>query len=299
MSSSLLFFIYLFSMATADQFWVTTVLSEFKVRDQCAEFWSQSSACSTPLVRISTNINQPTQFASRTWKINDTRNSTEIPSFISQWHGSAGSIRVSMQIEGSNPLNPFGLVAKCDEGFHPKVLFNHTSDNVMERLSTRVVSINSQCFTAKVLLKVDTVCPYCPTTTTPLPTTFAADSFMYTHRLSIMVILLLITFTTVSVTIFMCTLNRFIQRRRGFKTCPSLESGISTISPMTDSTIISIENKKTEFFDFFALMPPAIDYEEFDLDVSIDSRTLPRLGSLVYEYYPSNLDVSVSDPVFV
>ncbi|KAF1762327.1 hypothetical protein GCK72_010589 [Caenorhabditis remanei] len=285
-----------------DQFWVTSVLTEFKVRDQCAAFWNQSQACSNPSLRISTNINQPTQFASRAWQIQEILNSTGNPTFISQWHGSIDSIRVSVQVEGSNPLNPFGLVAKCDEGFHPKVVFNQSSIDVMERLSTRVVVINSQCFTAKVLLKVDTECPYCPPpTTTPQPTTLAPESFIYTHRLPLIAIILLIIFTILSFCLFYFVLRRFMTLRRGFKTCPSLESGISTITPLSYSTVISPEKKQKEFVDFFALMPPVIEYEELDLDASIDIESMPRLGSLVYDYfcYENQVDVSVSDAVYV
>ncbi|CAL2036249.1 unnamed protein product [Caenorhabditis brenneri] len=304
-STTILFLLFATLVSTSsDQLWLTTVITEFKVRDQCADFWSQSQACPAPLLRISTDINTPTQFASRAWPLSDIVNSTR-PSFVSQWHGAIETVRVTAQIEGSNPLNPFGLVAKCDEGFHPKVIFNQSSANIMERLSTRVILINSQCFNAKVLLKVDNECPYCPppTTTTPM-TTIAPESFIYTHKVSISLCVLLVVIFIISIVCFIYTLMKVVESRRnnGFKQFPSasLESGISTIAPLANSTMI-VEEKKPEVVDFFSLMPPVLNYEEMDFDVTVDVKAMPPLGNVAYDYFSqeSNLNVSVSAPVFV
>lgn len=304
-STTILLFTLFTLVSSSDQLWLTTVITEFKVRDQCADFWSHSQACPTPLLRISTDINTPTQFASRAWPLSDIVNSTR-PSFVSQWHGAIETVRVTAQIEGSNPLNPFGLVAKCDEGRHPKVIFNQSSDNIMERLSTRVIVINSQCFNAKILMKVDNECPYCPppTTTTPVTTT-APESFIYTYRVSISLCVLLVVIFIISIVLFIYTLMKVLRRRahNGFKPFPSasLESGISTIAPLANSTMIVEEQKKAEVTDFFSLMPPVIDYEEMDFDVTIDVKAMPPLGNVAYDYFSqeSNLNVSVSAPVFV
>uniref|UniRef100_A0A8R1EX89 C2 domain-containing protein n=1 Tax=Caenorhabditis japonica TaxID=281687 RepID=A0A8R1EX89_CAEJA len=129
--------------------------NELKIREECTTFWNRTNACMSPLFRISTDVNSPTQFASRAWPLSDLL-STQQSFFTSQWHGQLESVRVSAHIEASAALNPFGRVAECDQGVHPKIAFN------LSRLNARTVVIDSQCFHAKVLVKFDTKCPYCP-----------------------------------------------------------------------------------------------------------------------------------------
>ncbi|CAI2348172.1 unnamed protein product [Caenorhabditis sp. 36 PRJEB53466] len=289
--------ILLLSTVSADQFWLTTVVSDFKVRDQCAVFWNETHSCPSPLLRISTDINQPTQFVSRAWPMRDVLASTEKPSFISQWHGSLESVRVIAQIEGSSPVNPFGLVAKCDQGFHPSIVFNQSSVNVMETLSVRIIVIESQCFTAKVLVKVDKKCPYCPpptTTAAPITVSLALPT-QQNLLIACSVFLFLSCFFVVT---FCCILHRYLKLRRGARVCPSLESGISTIAPLYQSTFDEkqeiIENDRA----LYPISPSFFDFDFDDVDLSEDI-LLPPLPSAYSNFCSDETIMSISRQVYV
>lgn len=79
------------------------------------------------------------------------------------------------------------------------------------------------------------------------------------------------------------------------------------MSPIhTNATFISISDEKpivSKYIDFFSLMPPMIEYDESHLTDSFTVAPMPRLGSLVYDFFraesSNQLNVSVSDPVFV
>uniref|UniRef100_A0A8R1HFP7 C2 domain-containing protein n=1 Tax=Caenorhabditis japonica TaxID=281687 RepID=A0A8R1HFP7_CAEJA len=229
-------------------------------------------------------------------------NSTEKTSFTSQWHGSLQSVRVSAQIEGSTALNPFGLIAKCDQGFYPKISFNQSSLDVWERLTVRVITIDSQCFSVKILVKLDTECPYCPIPTSTVMVTTSHSSFTLTSQQNlILCALIMALFTILSISVFLFTLRRImkLRRRDSFKQFPSLDSGISSIAPLSYSDDIgSGEEKNSRFVDFFSVLPPDIDYDDID-EESIDIQKIPRLGSLVYSLFPTESDLSISDPLYV
>uniref|UniRef100_A0A8R1DJ37 C2 domain-containing protein n=1 Tax=Caenorhabditis japonica TaxID=281687 RepID=A0A8R1DJ37_CAEJA len=194
---------------TTSQFWLTTVVTELKIREECSTFWNRTNACLSPLFRISTDVNSPTQFASRAWPLSDLL-STQQPFFTSQWHGQLESVRVSAHIEASAALNPFGRVAECDQGVHPKIAFN------LSGLNARSVIIDSQCFHAKVLVKFDTKCPYCPAAkANKTEIVLTPDSrFRLSAQQTAVTIILLPPLTILCVIVFLLTLQRFLKLKR-------------------------------------------------------------------------------------
>ncbi|CAB3401346.1 unnamed protein product [Caenorhabditis bovis] len=144
--------------------WLTVVLVDFELREQCAEYWNSHQNCVNPSLRVHATMGVQ-RFTSVAWPITKNLLDNEKKFFTSQWNDEIDSLLISAQIEGENALNPFGLSPKCDHAF-TSMVFNKTDEEAIKpsgkTVMTRAVYVRSQCFNAKLLIRIDDKCAHCP-----------------------------------------------------------------------------------------------------------------------------------------
>ncbi|CAI5441187.1 unnamed protein product [Caenorhabditis angaria] len=141
--------------------WVTVVLVDFQLRDKCAQFWNEHQNCQNPSLRVIADLGD-NRIASASWPINSKLIQEQRLFFTTQWSTKIDKILVSSQIEGENLLNPFGLMPKCDHGYASMVFDEKLILKPGQTMKTRVAHIDSQCFNARFLIRIDDECPHCP-----------------------------------------------------------------------------------------------------------------------------------------